>query len=186
MLRLILLGGAAGTGKSSLSKCLVDADLVILGKERLTRGFTEELLQALGCSNSDRESDTYLEHVRPLEYQILQSAGLACLEKSQSVLLEAPWLKEITSPLWIDNFRDMTEALGAEPFIVWLVCDSHENYRRLSERAADRDLGKLSNWTEYAESSFATHVPTGIDLVLNTTHTTSEALSHELLTVLEI
>lgn len=152
----VLIGGYAGSGKSELARILTrETGWSLLDKDILTRPLVERALDALGQSPNDRESPTYLNEVRPREYEVLTAAARDNLECGNSVVVAAPFLREFADRAWLDRTIDAYEALNADTIVVWVYCDRKSMHSYLRRRGAARDAAKLADWLQYA---------TGIDI----------------------
>jgi predicted kinase len=184
---LVLLGGPAAVGKTTLCRELVLAQgIIALDKDEITRAVVEALLVALSQPRTDRESAIYLERVRPVEYQLMERVALACLRSGHSVVADAPWWKEMSDAHWVQRVRELTQASGGSLANVWVTCEPDVNRERLMSRAASRDTGKRTNWPQYLEGvgRFLTQAPEYADIVLDSTTNGPGALAVALLRAL--
>ena len=90
--RLILIGGMPGSGKTHIGKELARRIGLFVDKDTMSRFFTEEMLQLLGSHVDDRESETYLAHVRSVEYETMIKHALENIEIGHSVICSAPFI----------------------------------------------------------------------------------------------
>lgn len=147
---VVLVGGYAGCGKTELSRILARrTGWPMLDKDTITRPVVEAALELLGVSPHDRESDTYLNVVRPREYEALLAATSENVECGNSAIVTAPFLRELTDLAWIDRTRARYTALGADVHIVWVSCDPDTMHTYLRHRGAARDAAKLADWSAY-------------------------------------
>lgn len=148
--RVVLIGGYAGSGKSELGRILTRASgWALLDKDTTTRAVVEAALDSLGLSPHDRESDTYLDVVRPAEYEALMAATRENIECGTSVVAAAPFLRELADPAWCARTDAMLTSLGASLHVVWVRCDAQSMHIYLRQRGAARDAYKLAHWDEY-------------------------------------
>lgn len=155
---LLLIGGFAGSGKSEFAKFISQlTGWPLLDKDPLTRPLVERLLTELGCDPNDRQSETYRTEVRPLEYQCLMESILANVECGISTVATAPFISEMTDPVWMRRLTNRCAAHQVEVTPIWLECDADSMREYIAFRSAARDAWKLSNWTDYVD---------GIDLDL--------------------
>jgi hypothetical protein len=104
-----------------------------------------------GCDANDRHSETYKADVRPLEYQCLLESILANVECGISTVATAPFIAEMTSPVWMRRLVNRCAAYKVEVTPIWLECDADSMREYIAFRSAARDAWKLSNWTEYLD-----------------------------------
>jgi predicted kinase len=149
-LSLTLVGGYAGSGKSEFARFLAAVTgWTILDKDTLTRALVEQLLISLGGEPNDRETDIYQKRVRSHEYRCLLDQGKENLDCGVSVILTAPFLREITDVAWLGRVNSLCTAHQAALHVVWVQCDVDSMHDYLSFRGASRDAWKLAHWTEY-------------------------------------
>lgn len=149
---VLLIGGYAGSGKTELGRILArQTGWPILDKDSTTRPVVEIVLELLGASSNDRESRTYVEQVRPREYEALAAATRENVECGVSAIVTAPFLREFADPAWITRTIAGYQALGAVTTLVWVDCDAESMHTYLRHRGAARDAGKLANWREYLD-----------------------------------
>jgi predicted kinase len=147
---LILIGGYAGSGKSELGRLLAGmTGWPLLDKDLITRPLVEHLLSALGNDPNDRHSDTYLQHVRPVEYRCLLNAAFAQLDAGTSSILTAPFLQEMPDPGWLRRLAARCASRDIDVVPVWVDTDAQSMYDYLVERDAARDTWKLNHWDTY-------------------------------------
>jgi predicted kinase len=148
--RVVFVGGYAGSGKTELGRILSRATgWPILDKDTLTRPLVEMTLEAHGRSPHDRESRTYLEVIRPAEYEALMAVVNENLQCGTSAIVTAPFLREFTDRAWIDRVTAAAAGIGAEMSVVWVACDADSMRSYIRRRGAARDAAKLANWTDY-------------------------------------
>lgn len=151
--QVVVIGGYAGSGKTELGRMLVrETGWPLLDKDTLTRPVVETALEVLGQSPHDRESDVYQRRIRPREYEALLAAGLENVECGNSVILTAPFIRELADPSWIQRTVARFEDLGAQVTIVWVYCDPDTMHTYLRMRGAARDAAKLADWPSYLAS----------------------------------
>jgi len=150
---LFLIGGYAGSGKTELGRILArESGWPILDKDTTTRPVVEHALETLGLSPHDRQSDTYLQQIRPREYDALMATAEENLQCGVSATITAPFVKEFRDPAWLKRTQARFEALGAAVTIVWVRCDPDTMLTYLRHRGAARDTGKLADWKVYLAS----------------------------------
>ena len=151
-LEMIVIGGHPGSGKSTLGKLLAkQLHYAFLDKDEITASFAEALLQCLGCRRTDRESSTYVQQVKPLEYRSLLEAAYAQLEVGQSVVCAAPFTTPFHQPHAMECIGDTAGFYGARLRMIWVHASEAERHRRVVQRNADRDVWKIGYWHEYVQ-----------------------------------
>lgn len=151
--RLILIGGYAGCGKSELGRILShETGWSMLDKDTLTRPVVEVALEALGKSPHDRESDTYLDIIRPREYEGLIAAVDENITSGNSIIAVAPFIREFGDTAWISRIQAAYASAGALTTFVWVYCDIDTMHIYLRHRGAARDAAKLADWPGYLAS----------------------------------
>jgi len=148
--RVLLIGGYAGSGKTHLGRILArETGWPLLDKDTLTRPVVEAALEALGSSPHDRESDTYLQVVRPREYEALMAAVDENVTCGASVIVTAPFLREFADRAWLDRLHADQAASDVSTTLIWVHCDAETMQTYIRHRGAARDAGKLTGWTHY-------------------------------------
>ncbi len=148
--QVVLIGGYAGSGKTELGRMLARlTGWAMLDKDTITRPVVEAALELLGHSPSDREGDTYLKVIRPTEYEALMSAMTENAECEVSTIVTAPFLRELTDPVWLSRISAECRSLSAGLSVVWVSCDAESMRSYLKRRGAARDTWKLAHWEEY-------------------------------------
>lgn len=151
--RVLLVGGYAGSGKTELGRILArETGWPMLDKDTLTRPVVEAALEILGQSPNDRESEEYLNIVRPREYEALRAAALENVECGNSVIVTAPFIREFRDSSWIKRTQARFVGLGAATSFVWVHCDVETMHSYIRHRGAARDAAKLSDWPSYLET----------------------------------
>jgi DNA-binding transcriptional regulator YhcF (GntR family) len=147
---VVLIGGYAGSGKTELGRILArETGWPILDKDTLTRPVVEVALEVLGCSPHDRESATYLDVIRPREYEALMSAMTENVRCGNSAIVTAPFIRELHDTAWINRVTATCQDMNATLSIVWVHCDATTMHTYLRHRGAARDATKLENWNAY-------------------------------------
>jgi DNA-binding transcriptional regulator YhcF (GntR family)/predicted kinase len=151
--QVILIGGYAGSGKTELGRILARrTHWPMLDKDTTTRPVVEAALEKLGIPPSDRESDVYLEVIRPSEYEALlatMSENVAC---GSSAIITAPFIRELSDRTWCERLAATVGGLNAELHVVWMQCDAPTMRSYIKQRGAARDANKLANWDQYIAS----------------------------------
>ncbi len=153
--RLILFAGHAGTGKTTLAKRAVPLlasrsgrDFFFLDKDTAYGAFSSHIMGLLTGDPDDRDSPTYLQHLRDREYAGLLEITRENLELGQQVMLVGPFTREIMAGKF---FRPAELGLPADTVcrIAWIDLSSAEAKRRIEARNDARDRWKLVHWDDY-------------------------------------
>lgn len=153
--RLLLFSGHAGTGKTTLAKRALPLlsmrsghDFFFLDKDTAYGAFSSHIMGLLTGDPSDRDSPTYLQHLRDQEYSGLLDITRENLALGNQVLLVGPFTREILAGKF---FRPAELGLPAdtECRIAWIDLSSAEAKRRIEARHDARDEWKLAHWDEY-------------------------------------
>jgi DNA-binding transcriptional regulator YhcF (GntR family) len=150
---LVLIGGYAGSGKSELGRILArETGWPMIDKDTITRPVVEAMLETIGHSANDRESEEYMTLVRPREYEALMATMVENVECGNSVIATAPFIREFNDTAWIERTRERLSTLNATMSLVWVHCDAETMHMYLRGRGAARDAGKLGDWPSYLDS----------------------------------
>ncbi len=159
---VVLLAGFAGTGRTEAGKQLAsETGWCLLDKDSMTRPLVEGLLRQLSEDPHDRESDLYLETVRPLEYECLVRTAFENAKLGISSILSAPFLREVTEAEWVQVTQRTCKGHGADLAVAWVYSDPDSTLRRLMERNAPRDQWKIENWPRYLAENPQDILPSG-------------------------
>ncbi len=153
--RLLLFAGHAGTGKTTLAKRALPLlkarsgqDYFFLDKDTAYGAFSSHIMGLLTGNPDDRDSPTYLNHLRDKEYSGLLDIARENLLLGMNVMLVGPFTREILAGKF---FRptELGMPKGTECRIAWIDLDSAEAKRRIEKRNDRRDAWKLAHWEEY-------------------------------------
>jgi DNA-binding transcriptional regulator YhcF (GntR family) len=150
---VVLIGGYAGSGKTELGRILArETGWPMLDKDTLTRPVVEAALEVLGCSPHDRDSETYLNVIRPREYESLMSAMTENVQCGTSAIVTAPFIRELHDTAWISRTAAAGQDMKAVLSIAWVYCDAATMHTYVRHRGAARDAVKLENWGAYLDT----------------------------------
>lgn len=148
--QVVMIGGYAGSGKSELGRMLArETGWPMLDKDTLTRYVVEAALELQGLSRNDRESDVYLNKIRPGEYASLLEAMSENVQCGNSAIVTAPFIREFSDDAWLAKIQATCRNLGAALTIVWVYCDADTMHTYVRHRDAARDSSKLADWEGY-------------------------------------
>ncbi|WP_329073520.1 AAA family ATPase [Amycolatopsis sp. NBC_01480] len=157
---VIVVGGYAGSGKTETGRIIARATgWAMLDKDSITRPVVESMLRSLGLDPRDRESETYLTKIRPAEYESLREVALENVACGNSVIVTAPFTKELKDPAWCQRFIADFSAHSAQVRGLWVRCDEESMRTYLRRRGAARDDYKLENWDAYVAGLDMTYTP---------------------------
>ncbi|WP_051910358.1 AAA family ATPase [Lysinibacillus sp. BF-4] len=152
---VVIMAGATGVGKSFIGQLIArKKGYSYIDKDTATRPFVERYLAA--CSptqdSHDRESDFYIQKVRPLEYETILQLVQDNIALGQSVVVTAGFEQELDDATYLHSNPQM-QALCAQAtiIVVKVTVDSPTLLTRLIKRNDPRDKGKLSNWDAYVK-----------------------------------
>lgn len=150
--RAVFIGGYAGSGKTEVGRVLArETGWAMLDKDTITRHVVDAALVQLGSTISDRESPTYMEVVRPAEYQCLEAAVVENIGCGVSTIATAPYLKEFTNRAWFERTAATLGSLGADMSVIWIRCSADSMRSYIERRGAARDTWKLAHWDKYIQ-----------------------------------
>lgn len=177
---LVLVAGYAGSGKTELAKLIAaETRWALLDKDTLTRPLVEAHASLLCGDPDDRQTATYMERIRPLEYQILMNTVNEVLDRGTSVVATAPLIRELRDPNFCDDLADWADIDRVTVRVVWVHADLDTMRRRLTDRGAGRDRWKLSHWDDYTGTVDMGYRPSvQHDLVDNSLHAGGTLAGH--------
>lgn len=165
---VIIVGGYAGSGKTETGRILARlTGFPMVDKDSITRPVVEAMLRALDLDPRDRESDTYLDVIRPAEYESLREVALENVSCGNSVIMTAPFTKELRNPTWCQRTISEFGVHEAQVRMVWVRCDEDSMRTYLRRRGAARDDHKLENWDKYIEGLDLNYTPAAPHVILN-------------------
>ncbi len=137
---LVLVVGAAGTGKTTLAGLLLSRlQLVYLDNNFLADAFYPRT----------RRGRAYMQ-VRPKLYAALYRVVEENLAAGNSVLLAAPHVRQSADSKWRADLAGMLDRTRARLCVICCRCPEHVQRERLETRNEPRDHWKLAHWAEHA------------------------------------
>lgn len=157
MPKVIFVSGVAGTGKTTVSKCLhKHIPAVYLDKDTVGGKFSENFLRATGHDPQDRDSKYYKQHCRDLEYDVTMDLAMENATLGLDSMLIGPFTKEIETKGWLDQklaaFGLTRSDVTVKVLFVTLQDTDLQKERIIERGAMDRDQWKIDNWDEYEQS----------------------------------
>ncbi|MGY1969742.1 GntR family transcriptional regulator [Nocardia gipuzkoensis] len=166
--RAVFIGGYAGSGKSETARVMArETGWAMLDKDTLTRHVVDAALVKFGSTIADRESSTYLDVVRPAEYQCLEATVVENISCGVSVVATAPYLREFSERSWFERTAATLSGLGADMSVIWIRCSADSMRSYVERRGAARDTWKLANWSTYIAGVDEQFAPPWPHLVIN-------------------
>ncbi len=149
MKRLILVTSPPASGKTYVSKKLAERleHVVYLDKDTLIP-LSKRVFAAAG-EPYDRSSAFFRENIRDAEYETIVALALEALDYDSTVLINAPFTKEVRDREYMQNLRERLAEKGARLTVIWVKTEIEVVRRRMRERNSERDRWKLENWEEY-------------------------------------
>lgn len=148
----LLISGPPASGKSTLAGA-VAARLraALLDQDVLTGALTEVIGNLVGTQDLDDPSLAGL--TRAARYEAVLATAVHNLRVGTPVVLVAPFTAERADPAVWHAVRDRLREAGGRPALVWLRLPADELVRRLRDRGAERDRGKLADPAAFAGSA---------------------------------
>jgi len=148
--RLILVMGVAGSGKSALARGIL---------EQIPAVYLDNNFLADAFSPGSRTDESYLA-IRDNLYAALYRITGENLRIGNSVLLDAPHIRQAQDPEWCRWIQDLAADAGAWLRAIRCYCREELLRRRLEARGEERDRWKLENWPAFlAEQPPRTPIP---------------------------
>lgn len=138
-MRVVMVAGPAGAGKSTLGRALAaQMRAALLDLDDLTNPILDALWSGAGHWNDPEHRAL----VRPARYAVLRAAAAAQVASGVDVVLVAPFTAELAGG---DAWAALAAAVApAEPFVVWIDAPADVLSARVRERADVRDSGTES------------------------------------------
>lgn len=149
--QVFIVIGPAGSGKSSVSKALAaEFGTVFLDKDVVCGPLTEALLEIAGTDPAGRDDNpVYQDRVMDLEYQTLLAIAGDNLRLGRSVVLDAPFGRDLPEADFLTANASAHGWPDAEWIVVRVAVDGESVRRRVEARGLSRDRWKLENWDEF-------------------------------------
>ena len=149
MKKMILVTSPPGCGKTRLSKRLATAlsHVVYLDKDTLIP--LSKQIFAVAGQPYNRSSDFFEANIRDYEYDVILALGFEALNYDDTVLINAPFSREVRDAAYMRALRDKLDGMGAKLVVIWIVTDPEVCHQRMISRNSDRDTWKLEHWDEY-------------------------------------
>ncbi len=150
--KLILVASPPACGKTYVSKQLARAvgQAVYLDKDDLCT-----LLRAaftVAGEEVNMDGDFYIRNLRPAEYATILHIAFSTLRFADTVILNAPFGKEVRDSETMRTLKNRANGLGAELMLIWITSTVDACHERMKKRNSDRDTLKLQNWEDYVKN----------------------------------
>jgi predicted kinase len=162
MKKLILVTSPPASGKTYVSKKLASAlkHVVYLDKDTLI--CLSKQIFKVANQEYNRSSEFFEENIRDYEYEAIVALALEAIEYDDTVLINAPFTREVRDVEYMDNLKAKLLEKGATLVVVWVDTSIEVCKQRMFARNSDRDAWKLAHWDEYiAGCDFS--IPTLLD-----------------------
>ncbi len=146
---LILVTSPPACGKTFVSKELAKALKPIVYLDKDTLIVLSKQIFKVANEEVNRSSEFFEKNIRNYEYYAIFNLGIEALGYCDSVLINAPFAREIRSPEAIAAMREKVRAAGGELIVIWVQTDIEVCRQRMIARNSDRDTWKLAHWDEY-------------------------------------
>lgn len=161
MKRMILVSSPPACGKTYISKQLATnlKHVVYLDKDTLIP-LSKQIFR-VAKKPYDRSSDFFEEQIRDYEYEVILDLGFEALCYDDTVLINAPFAREMRSPEYMIGLKEKLKAQGARLTVIWVVTSPEVCRERMLRRNSDRDVYKIRHWDEYIKTidfSIPTHL----------------------------
>lgn len=142
--------GVAGTGKTTLSREIIRRiSAVYLDNNHIVDAFFP-----------DTREDFDYKRLRARFYKALYTIAEANLKLGNSVLLDAPHIKEVQTPEWKKFITGFAKKNKAKLVVIRCRCSEESLRARIQSRGERRDQSKLRHWKEFlAEQPMQVPVP---------------------------
>lgn len=147
--KLIIVTSPPACGKTYISKQLAMHlnQIVYLDKDTLIT--LSKQIFAVANQPYNRSSDFFEEHIRDYEYDCVLDLAFEALDYNDTVLINAPFSREIRIPEYITSLRNKLSEKDAELVTIWVETSPEIVHERMIKRNSDRDTWKLEHWDEY-------------------------------------
>lgn len=162
MKKLILVTSPPASGKTYVAKKLAEAlsQVVYLDKDTLIP-LSKQIFVVAG-EEYNRSSDFFEKNIRDYEYKTVVALALEALDYDNTVLINAPFTKEVRDIDYIYDLKAKLKKKKASLVVIWVETAIEVTRQRMIARNSERDTWKLSHWNDYlAESNF--NIPIALD-----------------------
>lgn len=149
MKKLILVTSPPACGKTYISKQLAKnlKHVVYLDKDTLI--VLSRQIFVVAQEEYNRSSDFFERNIRDYEYAAIVDLALEALEYDDTVLINAPFTREVRNKSYMDDLREKLKQKNAKLIVIWVQTNIEVVKQRMVQRNSDRDSWKLANWEQY-------------------------------------
>lgn len=149
---MILVSSPPACGKTYISRQLAKnlKHVVYLDKDTLIP-LSKQIFR-VAKKPYNRSSDFFEENIRDYEYEVILDLGFEALLYDDTVLINAPFTREMRDKEYIDALKAKLADYGAKLVIIWVVTDPEVCRERMIRRNSDRDVYKIRHWDEYVKT----------------------------------
>ena len=149
---MVLVSSPPACGKTFISKQLARAlgSVVYLDKDALIP-LSKQIFR-VAKKPYDRSSDFFEENVRDYEYDAIMDVAFEALGFNDTVILNAPFTRELRDADYIAKLRARLSTLDARLTVIWIVATPEVCHERMKRRKSDRDVYKITRWDDYVKS----------------------------------
>ena len=150
--KMIFVAAPPASGKTYVSERLAAAvgHAVYLDKDDLAC-LLRAAFRASG-NEVDMDGEFYINNLRSAEYSTLMHIAFSVLRFENTVIVGAPFGKEVRDKEYMRALKEKANAMGAELVLVWVSASRELCYERMKKRNSDRDTQKLENFDEYTKN----------------------------------
>lgn len=147
----ILITSPPACGKTRLAKRLATEldNTVYLDKDTLIP-LSKQIFKVAG-EPYNRSSEFFQNNIRDYEYEVIIDLGLEAIKYADSVIINAPFSREVRDKDFISQFKDRLSKLGAKLLVIWISATPELCKFRMLKRNSDRDKWKIEHWDEYVK-----------------------------------
>ena len=145
----ILITSPPACGKTRLAKRLATEleNAVYLDKDTLIP-LSKQIFKVAG-EPYNRSSEFFQKNIRDYEYGVIIDLGMEAIRYADTVIINAPFRKEVRDQKFISDFKARLSKVGAKLLVIWISATPELCKYRMLKRNSDRDKWKIEHWDEY-------------------------------------
>lgn len=149
MKKLILVTSPPACGKTFVSKELSKALMHVVYLDKDTLIVLSKQIFVVAGEEYNRSSEFFEKNIRDYEYMAVIELALEALAYDDTVLINAPFTREIRDTAYMNDLKGKLAQRGAKLVVIWVDTDVEVCRQRMIARNSDRDTWKLAHWDEY-------------------------------------